>query len=104
MAVLSAIGLNTLMEIIQKLISQSTYQSYHLQSDEKDKTPEKPSEEMKNPQTKGIGCWLFWVKQPFETVFQSISDHLSERGRMKRKRTDERKISNLPLPHLLQAQ
>ena len=92
------------MEVIQKLISQSTYQSCHLQSDEKDKAPKKPSEEMANPQTKGFGCWLFWVKQPFETVFQSISDQLPERGRMKRKRIDERKLSNLPLQHLLQAQ
>ena len=25
--------------------------------------------------------WLFWVKCPFETVFQSISSRLPERGR-----------------------
>ena len=27
--------------------------------------------------------WLFWVKQLFETVFQSISGRLLERGRNK---------------------
>ena len=29
--------------------------------------------------------WLFWVLQPFETIFQSISDRLSERGKKRRK-------------------
>ena len=28
--------------------------------------------------------WLFWAKRPFETVFQSISGRLPERGREKR--------------------
>ena len=35
--------------------------------------------------------WLFWVKLPFETVFQSISGRLPERGRKKREKIDERK-------------
>ena len=35
--------------------------------------------------------WLFWAKRPFETVFQSISGRLPERGRKRRERTDESK-------------
>ena len=35
--------------------------------------------------------WLFWVKRPFETVFQSISGRLSKRGRKRRERIDESK-------------
>ena len=34
---------------------------------------------------------MFWVKRPFETVFQSISGRLPERGRKKREMIDERK-------------
>ena len=33
--------------------------------------------------------WLFCVKQPFETVFQSISA-ISQRGRKQRTKADER--------------
>ena len=44
----------------------------------------------------GGGCntlvdWLFWALRPFETVFQSISGRLPERGRKKREMIDERK-------------
>ena len=35
--------------------------------------------------------WLFWVKRPFETVFQSISGRLPERGRKRRERIEESK-------------
>ena len=35
--------------------------------------------------------WLFWVKRPFETVFQSISSRLPKRGRKRRERIDESK-------------
>ena len=35
--------------------------------------------------------WLFWAKRPFETVFQSVSGRLPERGRTKREMIDERK-------------
>ena len=28
--------------------------------------------------------WLFWVKRPFETVFQSISGRLPKRGRKRK--------------------
>ena len=35
--------------------------------------------------------WLFWTYRPFETVFQSISGRLPERGRNKREMIDERK-------------
>ena len=35
--------------------------------------------------------WLFWVKRPFETVFQSISGRLPKRGRKRRERIDESK-------------
>ena len=54
--------------------------------------------------------WLFWAKRPFETVFQSISGRLPERGRKKREMTDARKNAqttpirtcckrNRPLPY-----
>ena len=36
--------------------------------------------------------WLFWFKRPFETVFQSISGRLPERGRKKRERTEQGKM------------
>ena len=48
--------------------------------------------------------WLFWAERPFETVFHSISGCLLERRRKKREMIDERKMSNNPHPHLLQAQ
>ena len=32
---------------------------------------------------------LFWVKQPFETVFQSISGHFPERGRICLRKSEE---------------
>ena len=35
--------------------------------------------------------WLFRVKRPFETVFQSISGRLPKRGRKRRERTEESK-------------
>ena len=35
--------------------------------------------------------WLFWVRRPFETVFQSIPDRLPERGRKRRERIEESK-------------
>ena len=35
--------------------------------------------------------WLFWVKWPFETIFQSISGGLPKRGRKRRVKTDESK-------------
>ena len=35
--------------------------------------------------------WLFWALRPIETVFQSISGRLPERGRKKEEMTDERK-------------
>ena len=41
---------------------------------------------------------LLWAKRPFETVFQSISDRLSERGRKKRETIDERKNVQTPPP------
>ena len=34
---------------------------------------------------KAMVGWLFWVKRPFETVFQSISGRLPEGGRKRRK-------------------
>ena len=40
---------------------------------------------------KSLVGWLFWVKRPFETVFQSISGRLPERGRKRRERIDESK-------------
>ena len=49
--------------------------------------------------------WLFWVKRPFETVFQSVSGRLPERGRKRRERIEETKnVQTTPYPHLLQAQ
>ena len=36
------------------------------------------------------GGWLFWAIRPYETVFQSISSRLPERGRKKREMIDER--------------
>ena len=37
------------------------------------------------PQNIDLVCWLFWVKRPFDTVFQSISGRLSkEREKEKR--------------------
>ena len=36
-----------------------------------------------------VGC--FGAERPFKIVFQSISDHLPERGRKKREMIDERK-------------
>ena len=44
-----------------------------------------------------VGC-LFWAKRPFETVYQSISDRLRERGGKKSEKIDERKMSKQPLP------
>ena len=44
--------------------------------------------------------WLCKALRPFETVFQSISGRLPERGRKKR----EKNCSNNSHPHLLQAQ
>ena len=35
--------------------------------------------------------WLIWVLRPFETVFQSISGRLPEKGRKKIEMIDERK-------------
>ena len=40
--------------------------------------------------------WLYWVKQPFETVFQSISGPLPKRGRQGRERIDKSKNSKQP--------
>ena len=33
----------------------------------------------------GLVGWFFWVQQPFETVFQSISGRLSKREKEERK-------------------
>ena len=56
-----------------------------------------------NRSTELVG-WLMDLTA-HETVFQSISDRLAEKGRKKREKTDERnKIPNNPQPHLLQAQ
>ena len=40
---------------------------------------------------KRLVSWLFWALRPFETLFQSISGLLPERGRKKREMIDERK-------------
>ena len=40
-------------------------------------------------------CWLFWVKRPFETVFQSISGRLPEK---RREKIDEGKKSKQAPP------
>ena len=42
--------------------------------------------------------WLFWVKRPFETVFQSVSGHLPKRERKRRERIEERKNVQQPTP------
>ena len=42
--------------------------------------------------------WLFWALRLFETIFQSISGRLSERGRQKRIVIDERKMSKQSPP------
>ena len=42
--------------------------------------------------------WLVWVKRPFETVFQSISGRLPKRGRKRKERVDESKMSKQPPP------
>ena len=42
--------------------------------------------------------WLFWVKRPFETIFQAISGEREERI------DESKKCPNNPHPHLLQAQ
>ena len=34
--------------------------------------------------------WLVWVERPFQTVYQSISGRLPERGRKKREMMDEK--------------
>ena len=39
----------------------------------------------------GLVDWLIWVKWLFQTVFQSISGHLPERGRKRREKTEESK-------------
>ena len=36
-------------------------------------------------------CWLLWVQRPYETVFQSISGRLPERGEKRRERIEESK-------------
>ena len=48
--------------------------------------------------------WLFWALRPFETVFQSISSRLPERGRKKREKIDERKNvqTTSPCPTFIQ--
>ena len=47
--------------------------------------------------------WLFWVKRPFETVFQSISGRLPKRGRKRRERIDKSKnVQTTPTRNLLQ--
>ena len=43
-----------------------------------------------------VGC--FGVYRPFETVFQSISGRIPERGRKRREMIDERKISKQTPP------
>ena len=48
--------------------------------------------------------YLFWVCRPFVTVFESISAHLPEREKEKRKDRREKKCPNNPNPHLLQEQ
>ena len=40
---------------------------------------------LSNNKDKDLVGWLFWVKRHFETVFQSISGRLPERGRQRRK-------------------
>ena len=38
--------------------------------------------------TRELVGWLFWALRPFETVFQSISGRLPERGTKKREMID----------------
>ena len=45
--------------------------------------------------------WLVWAERPFETVFQSISGRLPERGREERNDRREKKCPHNPHPHLL---
>ena len=42
-----------------------------------------------SPESKMLVGWLFWALRPFETVFQSVSGRLPERGRKKREVDDE---------------
>ena len=51
--------------------------------------------------SKRLVGWLLWVLQPFETVFQSISGRLPERGR---KRGERIEMSKQPHSHPLQSQ
>ena len=45
------------------------------------------------------GCLvLLWAKRPFETLFQSTSGRLPDRGRKKREMIDERKKAKQPPP------
>ena len=55
-------------------------------------------------QFQDLVSWLVWFSRPFEIVFQSISGRLPKRGRKRRERIDEIKMSKQPHPHLLQAQ
>ena len=57
--------------------------------------------------TASLAGWLvvfFLVERPFETLFQSISDRFSERGRKRSEKIEESKCRNNPHSHLLQAQ
>ena len=47
--------------------------------------------ELKIDHIAGLVGWLFWVKRPFERVFQSLSGRPPKRGRKKREKIDERK-------------
>ena len=53
---------------------------------------------------KKVGWLVVLDLRFFETVFQSISGRLPERGRKKRELTDERKMSKQTPPHPLHAQ
>ena len=53
--------------------------------------------------------WLFWVKRPFETVFQSISGRLPKRTREREEKTNVQTTPtrtyckrNRPLPYYIQ--
>ena len=60
---------------------------------------------MYNWKSSKVGWLVDMGFTPFETVFQSISGRLPERGRKKREVTDKRKnVQTTPLPHPLQAQ
>ena len=39
---------------------------------------------------------VLWVYLPFETVFQSISDRITDRGRKNREKIDEKNMSKDP--------